>query len=65
MNLKGAFLMSQTVARAMKETGGGVIVNLLRANESAHVAVRAARDTIDRDFAEPLPLATGLRRLLG
>ena len=30
VNLKGVFLMSQTVARAMKETGGGVIVNVQR-----------------------------------
>jgi D-threitol dehydrogenase (NAD+) len=43
VNLKGAFLMSQTVARAMKETGGGVIVNLIRRDDSAHAAVRAAR----------------------
>ena len=43
VNLKGAFLMSQTVARAMKETGGGLILNLLHSDESAHAAVRAAR----------------------
>ena len=43
VNLKGAFLMSQTVARAMKETGGGVIVNLIRPDDRAHAAVRAAR----------------------
>jgi D-threitol dehydrogenase (NAD+) len=43
VNLKGAFLMSQTVARAMKETGGGLIVNLIRRDDSSHVAVRAAR----------------------
>jgi len=43
VNLKGAFLMSQTVARAMKETGGGLIVNLLRPDDSNHAAVRAAR----------------------
>lgn len=43
VNLKGAFLMSQTVARAMKETGGGLIVNLLRPNNSGHAAVCAAR----------------------
>src|SRR5579859_114558 len=34
VNLKGAFLMSQTVARAMKETGGGLIVNLLRLTQA-------------------------------
>jgi len=43
VNLKGAFLMAQTVARAMKETGGGVILNLIRQDASAHVAVRAAQ----------------------
>ena len=43
VNLKGAFLMSQTVARAMKETGGGVILNMLEPNTSSHAAVRAAR----------------------
>ncbi len=43
VNLKGAFLMSQTVARAMKETGGGLILNLLRPPDSSHAAVRAAR----------------------
>jgi NAD(P)-dependent dehydrogenase (short-subunit alcohol dehydrogenase family) len=43
VNLKGAFLMSQTVARAMKETGGGLILILLRPNDSGHAAVRAAR----------------------
>jgi NAD(P)-dependent dehydrogenase (short-subunit alcohol dehydrogenase family) len=43
VNLKGTFLMSQTVARAMKETGGGLILNLLRPSDSPHAAVRAAR----------------------
>ncbi len=43
VNLKGAFLMSQTVARAMKETGGGLILNVLRPPASSHAAVRAAR----------------------
>ncbi len=43
VNLKGAFLMSQTVARAMKVTGGGLILNLLRPDNSSHAAVRAAR----------------------
>jgi 2-deoxy-D-gluconate 3-dehydrogenase len=42
VNLKGAFLMSQTVARAMKETGGGLILNLLRPATGGHAAVRAA-----------------------
>jgi NAD(P)-dependent dehydrogenase (short-subunit alcohol dehydrogenase family) len=43
VNLKGAFLMSQTMARAMKETGGGVILNLLRSDDRGSAAVRAAR----------------------
>ena len=44
VNLKGAFLMSQTIARAMNETGGGVILNVVRPVEaSPHAAVRAAR----------------------
>ncbi len=44
VNLKGAFLVSQTAARAMKETGGGLIVNILRpAGETPHAGVRAAR----------------------
>jgi NAD(P)-dependent dehydrogenase (short-subunit alcohol dehydrogenase family) len=43
VNLKGAFLMSQTVARAMKETGGGLIVNIVRSHELAHAAASAAR----------------------
>lgn len=45
VNLKAAFLVSQTVARAMSEHGGGLILNLLRPVEtSTHAAVRAARD---------------------
>lgn len=44
VNLKGVFLISQTIARAMKETGGGVIVNVIRPEDSPHAAVRAARD---------------------
>jgi len=44
VNLKGAFLVSQTVARAMRETGGGLILNVVRPVEaSPHAAVRAAR----------------------
>ena len=45
VNLKGAFLMSQTVARAMKETGGGLIFNVARPAEmaAAGAAAGAAR----------------------
>lgn len=44
VNLKGAFLAAQTAARAMKETGGGAIFNLLRPEaDTPHAAVRAAR----------------------
>ena len=45
VNLKGAFLMAQTVARAMKETGGGLIVNVVRPARSApaNAAAGAAR----------------------
>src|SRR5688572_29722744 len=44
VNLKGAFLVSQTVARAMQATGGGLILNVIRpAATSSHPAVRAAR----------------------
>jgi NAD(P)-dependent dehydrogenase (short-subunit alcohol dehydrogenase family) len=44
VNLKGAFLVSQTVARAMQATGGGLILNVLRpANTSPHAGVMAAR----------------------
>jgi 2-deoxy-D-gluconate 3-dehydrogenase len=42
VNLKGAFIVSQTVARAMKETGGGLILNVLRP-PSPHAAINAAR----------------------
>ncbi len=45
VNLKGAFLVSQTVARAMNETGGGIILNVLRpVDAAATIAVRAARE---------------------
>lgn len=43
VNLKGAFLMAQTAARAMKETGGGLIVNVQRPKGDTHAAVWAAR----------------------
>jgi 3-oxoacyl-[acyl-carrier protein] reductase len=45
VNLKGVFLTSQTAARAMQQTGGGVILNVLRpAGAAPHAAVRAARE---------------------
>ncbi len=45
VNLKGAFLAAQTAARAMKETGGGLILNVVRpAEASPHAAVRAAAE---------------------
>jgi NAD(P)-dependent dehydrogenase (short-subunit alcohol dehydrogenase family) len=43
VNLKGAFLMSQTAARAMQATGGGLILNVQRAAGAPHAAVWAAR----------------------
>lgn len=44
VNLKGVFLASQTVARAMKEMGGGHVLNVIRpTSESDHAAVCAAR----------------------
>jgi NAD(P)-dependent dehydrogenase (short-subunit alcohol dehydrogenase family) len=44
VNLKGAFLVSQTVARAMQATGGGLILNVLRPEDtSTHAGVMAAR----------------------
>lgn len=44
VNLKGAFLVSQTVARAMQTTGGGLILNVLRPEAaSTHAGVSAAR----------------------
>ena len=44
VNLKGAFLMSQTVARAMRETGGGLILTVARPAETSHAAGSAARE---------------------
>ncbi len=44
VNLKGAFLVAQTVARAMQSTGGGLILNVVRPEAASdHAAVRAAR----------------------
>lgn len=44
VNLKGTFIFSQTVARAMKETGGGLIAIVHRDSAVPHAAVRAARE---------------------
>jgi NAD(P)-dependent dehydrogenase (short-subunit alcohol dehydrogenase family) len=43
VTLKGAFLMAQTVARAMQVSGGGVIVNVLRPVEALPAVGRAAQ----------------------
>ena len=43
INLKGIFLVSQTVARAMQVTGGGLIVLVVRAGQTGHAAVDAGR----------------------
>ena len=43
VGVKGAFIVAQTVARAMQATGGGVIVNILRAPDAPHAGVAAAR----------------------
>ncbi len=42
VGVKGAFIVAQTVARAMQVTGGGLIVNVLR-QPAAHAGVTAAR----------------------
>jgi NAD(P)-dependent dehydrogenase (short-subunit alcohol dehydrogenase family) len=50
VNLKGVFVISQTVARAMiaaRDTGaagGGVIVIVIRDSHTSHAAIRAARE---------------------
>jgi NAD(P)-dependent dehydrogenase (short-subunit alcohol dehydrogenase family) len=45
VNLKGAFLCTQTVARGMKEQGGGVILNIGGANtgHDPHAAFAASK----------------------
>ncbi|MCC6189202.1 MAG: SDR family NAD(P)-dependent oxidoreductase [Anaerolineales bacterium] len=43
VNLKGVFLMSQSAARAMRQTGGGLILTIQRAAGPPHAAVWAAR----------------------
>jgi NAD(P)-dependent dehydrogenase (short-subunit alcohol dehydrogenase family) len=46
VNLKGVFLCSQTVARGMKEQGGGVIVNVagLVTGQTQHAAFVASKE---------------------
>lgn len=43
VGVKGAFLVAQTVARAMQVTGGGVIANVVRPADAPHAGVCAAR----------------------
>ena len=43
VSLKGAFLVAQTVARAMQATGGGVILNVLRPAAQLPAVGRAAQ----------------------
>ncbi len=57
VNLKGAFLAAQTVARAMQATGGGTILIVVRDGLSGHAAVDSARaglaalcDALDREW---------------
>lgn len=57
VNLKGAFLAAQTVARAMQATGGGTLLIVVREGLSGHAAVDSARaglaalcDALDREW---------------
>jgi NAD(P)-dependent dehydrogenase (short-subunit alcohol dehydrogenase family) len=43
VNLKAVFLMSQTAARAMQATAGGMILNVVRRDGATHAGVAAAR----------------------
>ena len=60
VNLTGAFLMSQTAGRVMKEKGSGVIINLVagageRAKEAgAFLASKAGLDELSRQLAREL-----------
>lgn len=60
VNLTGAFLMSQTAGRVMKEKGSGVIINLVagaseRSKEAgAFLASKAGLDELSRQLAREL-----------
>ena len=66
VGVKGAFLVAQTVARAMQVTGGGLIVNILRP-AATHAGVTAARaglraltDALAAEWAEHQIRVVGL-----
>src|SRR5262249_17840410 len=42
VNLTGAFLMTQSAGRVMREKGGGVIINFVETNQEAGSAKREA-----------------------
>lgn len=58
VGVKGAFLVAQTVARAMQVTGGGLIVNVLRPAAThagvttARAGLRALTDVLAAEWAE-------------
>lgn len=60
VNLTGAFLMSQTAGRVMKEKGSGVIINLVAGagekekEAGAFLASKAGLDELSRQFAREL-----------
>ncbi|MEY2818485.1 MAG: 2-[hydroxy(phenyl)methyl]-succinyl-CoA dehydrogenase subunit [Chloroflexota bacterium] len=60
VNLTGAFLMSQTVGRVMREKGSGVIVNLVAGADEkgkeagAFLASKAGLDELSRQLAREL-----------
>lgn len=60
VNLTGAFLMSQTAGRVMREKGSGVIINLVAGagekekEAGAFLASKAGLDELSRQFAREL-----------
>jgi len=60
VNLSGAFLMTQSVGRVMREQGSGVIINLIAVsardenNEAAFVASMHRLDAFTREAAREL-----------